>query len=182
MDKQSKFKLLQEIALTYDEAEEYFDSRASPQDEQNHIFLPLTVVYVSPRQRLRTLPYLDLTQKDKVWGVTVHGILVHKENITAPFRVLRKKLEQENAGCDKYSCFRRFPKVCEWEYLFEVYEVFNQVMQTFRRYEIAADDLQIKFFHLCTQDVLVSFLTEEQSLAFASDNDEMLCSRFVVSL
>ena len=50
MDKQSKFKLLEEIALTRDEAEEYFEQQETEEENPNRIFLPMSIVYETKRK------------------------------------------------------------------------------------------------------------------------------------
>ena len=75
MDKQSKFNLLQKIALTEEEAEEYFGLQEQT-ESPDRIFLPMSIVYETKRKKLRVLPYLDLNQKDKVWGISFNGLLV----------------------------------------------------------------------------------------------------------
>ena len=65
MNKQSKFELLQEMELSRDEAEEFFDLQEEKNND-NKVFLPFSIVYLSLKHRLRVLPYLDLSQKEKV--------------------------------------------------------------------------------------------------------------------
>ena len=61
MDKQSKFKLLQEIALTVEESEEYFELQEQ-KESSDHIFLPMSIGS-SHLTKDRFLAYHVYTQK-----------------------------------------------------------------------------------------------------------------------
>ncbi len=183
MDKQSKFKLLQEIALTRDEAEEYFEQQETEEENPNRIFLPMSIVYESKNKKLRVLPYLDLTQKNKVWGVSFQGILVHKQDIAAnTYKGIRLALHKENVQCSRYSRFRRFPGLGDLEHMFSNITEFNNMMFALRNKGIAADDLQTEVMYLADKDILSNFLPEPGALAFAKDDDTPIKSRFVVYL
>lgn len=52
MDKQSKFKLLQRIALTREEADEYFENYAEEKKKKCEIFLPFSIVYETEKNTL----------------------------------------------------------------------------------------------------------------------------------
>ncbi len=183
MDKQSKFDILQNIALTREEAEEYFDLQEEKKENSNRIFLPTSVVYESGKKRLRVLPYLDLLQKDKVWGVAFHGILVNRLQIAANgYLKLKEKLHAENVLCNRYTSFRRFPSLGDWEKIFAKMHEFNEVMRQFRKHGIYADDLENGVILLSERDILCSFSPELVHLSFAKDNDTPIKSRFVVYL
>lgn len=183
MDKQSKFELLQEIALTRDEAEEFFEQQNNEIENPNHIFLPMSVVYESKNKKLHVLPYLDLTQKESVWGVSFNGILVHKQNIAAnTYREIRTALHKENVQCNRYSRFRCFPSLSVWERMFASMTLFNNMMFVLRNKGIDADDLQTEIMYLADKDILSKFLPEPGELAFAYDDDTPIKSRFVVYL
>ena len=183
MDKQSKFKLLHKIALTPDEAAEFFEQQESKDENPNHIFLPMSVVYERTNKKLFVLPYLDLTQKEKVWGVSFHGLLVHKQNIAAAtYKEIRLAQHKENVQCSKYTRFRSLPSLGNWEYLFSNMTAFNNMMFALRNKGIAADDLQTEVMYLAKKDILSNFLPEPGVLAFAKDDDTPMKSRFVVYL
>lgn len=185
MDKQSKFNLLREIALSRDEAEEYFDLQEMKNSNSNKIFLPMSVVYENKRKCLRVLPYLDLSQKDKVWGISFHGILIHRLQIEAVgYDNLNEKLNSENALCDKYSRLRTFPSLCDWERFFARGHEFNDMMAHFRRHGIAANDLETGTIFLSARGILCSFSPELAHLSFVNeyDTDTPMKSRFVVYL
>lgn len=183
MNKQSKFELLQEMELSRDEAEEFFDLQEEKNND-NKVFLPFSIVYLSLKHRLRVLPYLDLSQKEKVWGISFHGILVHKNNVAnaATFRELKVALEKENSLCDKFSRLRNFPNISDWEHIFARMSKFNEMMQKLRNYGIDAEDLQINTYYLSDNDIWESFLPEPASLGFAKDDNTPIKSRFVVYL
>lgn len=183
MKKQSKFELLQKIALTRDEAEEFFDLQEEKSDV-NKVFLPFSVVYRSLKHRLRVLPYLDLLQKEKVWGISFHGILVHKQDVAnaGTFRKLKAALKKENSRCNRFSRFRNFPSLNDWEHIFARMAKFNEMMQKLRDYGIRADDLQINTRYLTNSELWESFSPEPSDFGFARDDDTPLKSRFVVYL
>lgn len=183
MNKQSKFKLLEEIALTRDEAEEYFEQQETEEENPNRIFLPMSIVYETKRKKLRVLPYLDLNLKDKVWGVSFNGLLVHKQDIAAnTYKSLHEILHKENIQCSKYSRFRNFPSLGHWEQLFAHMTEFNNMMFVLRKHGIEADDLQTEVMYLSAKGILSNFLPEPGALAFAKDDDTPIKSRFVVYL
>lgn len=185
MDKQSKFKLLQEMALTREEAEEYFDLQEKEKENSNRIFLPMSVVYESERKCLRVLPYLDLLQKDKVWGVSFHGILISRLQIEARGYVkLKEKLLRENALCDRFTRFRHFPGLNDWERIFSKMHEFDEVMRQLRKHGITANDLETGAILLSERGLLCSFSPELAHLSFAKKNDDNtpMKSRFVVYL
>ena len=182
MDKQSKFKLLQEIALTVEESEEYFELQEQ-KESSDHIFLPMSIVYETKRKKLRVLPYLDLTKKDKVWGVSFNGLLVHKQDVAAnTYKSLHEALRKENIQCNKYSRFRNFPTLGYWEQMFVHMTEFNNMMFVLRKHGIKADDLQTEVMYLSAKGILSNFLPEPGVLAFAKDDDTPIKSRFVVYL
>ena len=163
MDKQSKFNLLREIALSRDEAEEYFDLQEMKNSNSNKIFLPMSVV----------------------WGISFHGILIHRLQIEAVgYDNLNEKLNSENALCDKYSRLRTFPSLCDWERFFARGHEFNDMMAHFRRHGIAANDLETGTIFLSARGILCSFSPELAHLSFVNeyDTDTPMKSRFVVYL
>lgn len=181
MDKQSKFKLLQKIALT-EEAEEYFGLQEQ-KESPDRIFLPMSIVYETKRKKLRVLPYLDLNQKDKVWGISFNGLLVHKQDVAAnTYKSLHEVLHKENIQCSKYSRFRNFPSLGHWEQMFAHMTEFNNMMFVLRKHGIKADDLQTEVMYLSAKGILSNFLPEPGVLAFAKDDDTPIKSRFVVYL
>lgn len=183
MDKQSKFKLLQKIALTPDEAAEFFELLENKDENPNHLFLPMSIVYELTNKKLHVLPYLDLTQKEKVWGVSFNGLLVHKQDLAATtYKELKAVLHKENVQCSRYSRFRRFPSLGNWEHMFANITAFNNMMFALRSQGIAADDLQTEVMYLSEKDILSNFLPEPGALAFAKDDDTPIKSRFVVYL
>ena len=182
MDKQSKFKLLQEIALTVEESEEYFELQEQ-KESSDHIFLPMSIVYETKRKKLRVLPYLDLNQKDKVWGISFNGLLVHKQDVAAnTYKSLHEVLHKENIQCSKYSRFRNFPSLEHWEQMFAHMTEFNNMMFVLRKHGIKADDLQTEIMYLSAKGILSNFLPDPGVLAFAKDDDTPIKSRFVVYL
>lgn len=182
MDKQSKFNLLQKIALTEEEAEEYFGLQEQ-KESPDRIFLPMSIVYETKRKKLRVLPYLDLNQKDKVWGISFNGLLVHKQDVAAnTYKSLHEILHKENIQCSKYSRFRNFPSLGYWEQMFAHMTEFNNMMFVLRKHGIKADDLQTEVMYLSAKGILSNFLPEPGVLAFAKDDDTPIKSRFVVYL
>ncbi|MCI7485898.1 MAG: hypothetical protein MSB80_00195 [Alphaproteobacteria bacterium] len=182
MDKQSKFNLLQKIALTEEEAEEYFGLQEQT-ESPDRIFLPMSIVYESKRKKLRVLPYLDLNQKDKVWGISFNGLLVHKQDVAAnTYKSLHEVLHKENIQCSKYSRFRNFPSLEHWEQMFAHMTEFNNMMFVLRKHGIKADDLQTEIMYLSAKGILSNFLPDPGVLAFAKDDDTPIKSRFVVYL
>lgn len=182
MDKQSKFNLLQKIALTEEEAEEYFGLQEQ-KESPDRIFLPMSIVYETKRKKLRVLPYLDLNQKDKVWGISFNGLLVHKQDVAAnTYKSLHEVLHRENIQCSKYSRFRNFPSLGHWEQMFAHMTEFNNMMFVLRKHGIKADDLQTEVMYLSAKGILSNFLPEPGVLAFAKDDNTPIKSRFVVYL
>ena len=183
MNKQSKFELLQKIALTRDEAEEFFDLQEE-KSSVNKVFLPFSIVYLSLKHRLRVLPYLDLLQKEKVWGISFHGILVHIKDVenADTFRKLKFALKKENSVCDKFSRFRNFPSMSDWEHIFAKISKFNEMMQKLRDYGIKAEDLHTYTRYLTDNGLWESFSPEPDTFGFARDDDTPIKSRFVVYL
>lgn len=183
MNKQSKFKLLQKIALTRDEAEEFFEQQEDEEENPNHIFLPMSIVYEGWKKKLQVLPYLDLTKKNMVWGVSFKGLLVHKQDIAAnTYKGIRQTLRKENIQCSRYSRFRSLPSLGNWERMFANMTEFNNMMFALRNKGIAADDLQTEVMYLDNKDILSNYLPEPGELAFAKDDDTPMKSRFVVYL
>ena len=183
MDKQSKFNLLQDIALTREEAEEYFALQEEKEENSNRIFLPMSVVYESEKKRLRVLPYLDLLQKSKVWGIAFHGILISRLQIKASgYLELKEKLHAENALCNRYTGFRHFPSLGNWEKIFAKMHEFDEAMRQFRKHGIGADDLENGVILLSEHDILCSFSPELVHLSCAKNNGTPVKSRFVVYL
>lgn len=182
MDKQSKFKLLQRIALTRDEADEYFENYAEEKKKKCEIFLPFSIVYETGEKFLNVLPYLDLSQKDKIWGISFHGMLIHRKNKKAhTIRTLKSKLQQENKRCDRYSRFRHFPTMRDWEELFAGFDAFNEVMQNLRSCGVEADNLLMNKDYLTKKDLFIKFVNNAVSVSFAQDKAEVF-SRFIVYL
>ncbi len=182
MDKHLKFELLQKIALTREEANEYFEKFGEKADEHFKILLPFSIVYELDGEFLNVLPYLDLSQKDKIWGISFRGMLIHRKNNKAyTIHALKNQLQQENEKCDVYSRFRHFPTMREWEELFAQVDAINEVMQNLRDCGVDADNLLINKDYLTQSDLFIKLTNDSVSVSFPKDNMEVF-SRFIVHL
>ena len=160
MNKFQKFAALRAMALTKEEAEEYFAckigedsvSKLRKNSEEkinlNRIMTSLMLVYVK-EARVEFLSYLDLDRVSELWGIKVSSFVYCKNNNTLPFASwydVVESLKKQNVA----SLPQVLPSADDFVDAYSYKSHFQEVITLLRTKGISADYWEEGWY--CTRD------------------------------